>query len=142
MIAGQRRNLDIMDQPALQGRIEIAHCLSVNNGPTSFILSDDLPADTLNEGIPSSSCRGGECRDCINVRSLCCARCNVAGAVKTLTLGTAMGGGHAKSRGVSILKGSVRLLTECSRRPSRPALKGIGECADIPVSEQPGNLGN
>jgi hypothetical protein len=51
-------------------------------------------------------------------------------------------GGHAKSRSVSIVGGSVQLLTECSRRPSRPTLKGIGECADIPISEQPGNLGN
>jgi hypothetical protein len=46
VIAGQRRNLDVMDQPALQGRIEIAHvCLLRSmtrpgaSGPTPFILT-------------------------------------------------------------------------------------------------------
>jgi hypothetical protein len=59
MIASQRRNLDIMDQPALQGRIEIAHCLSVKvyyttgcERPDVIYFNDDLPAGTLNEGIP------------------------------------------------------------------------------------------
>jgi len=59
MISGQRRNLDIMDQSALQGRIEIAHCLSVEvyyttrcERPDVIYFNDDLPAGTLNEGIP------------------------------------------------------------------------------------------
>ena len=59
MIAGQWCNLDIMDQPALQGRIEITHRLSVKiNDTTGFersdiiYFNDDLLTGARNEGIP------------------------------------------------------------------------------------------
>jgi hypothetical protein len=59
MIAGQWCNHDVMDQPALQGRIEIAHCSSIEIDDTTgceqsniIYFNDDLPTGALYQGIP------------------------------------------------------------------------------------------